>query len=48
MLRGRLGVSMLDDPLRLDNLIMLDDLSGFRQYLERTGDGLILVVSYMV
>ena len=48
MLRGNPVVSMLDDLVKLDNLIMLDDLSGFRQYLGQAEDGPILVVSYMV
>ena len=38
---------MLDDLLRLDELLMLDDLFGFGQHLGRNGDGPIFVVSYM-
>ena len=48
MLRGRPGVYMLDDFLRLDAFLMMDDLSGVGQHLGRTRYDPIFVTSYMI
>ena len=48
MLRGRPGVYMLDDFLRLDEFLMMDDLSGVGQHLGRTRYDPIFVTSYMI
>ena len=48
MLRGSSGVSILDDLLRLDDLLMMDYLSGVGKHLGRIRDGPIFIVSYMI
>ena len=48
MLRGCPGVYMLDDFLRLDEFLMMDDLSGVGQHLGRTRYDPIFVTSYMI